>query len=109
MSAEGSMFECACYCDYDYDNPEPFSSDMVRARVEHTCVECKETIPKGAIYRRDKGCWEGKWSQFDTCRRCAAIRDDHCDCWIYGSLWQRLEEAYRIREGAKFVYPDWLR
>lgn len=51
------------------------SSTIVRkARVEHRCCECNETIVRGETYEIIHGCWEGKWQNFKTCTNCSLWR-----------------------------------
>ena len=87
------MFECVCI---DADElPTVFHEKTVKARKPHTCIECGDTIPVGARYRRETGLWDGDWRQYDTCFRCAAIRDDFMSCgWEYGSMWNTLIDAW---------------
>lgn len=45
------------------------SEDRV-ARKEHTCEECRRTIPRGATYRHITGLYDGGWWSAKVCARC---------------------------------------
>ncbi len=89
------MHECCCI---DYvDKPAVINVKMVRARVNHTCCECCDTIVPGDKYERAKGLWNGGWSEYKTCRTCAAIRRDMFTCgFVYGALDEDLMECHGI-------------
>ena len=62
------------YIDSFDDGPAVFDAKMVRARSDHTCTECAETIPPGHIYERVRGLWDGDWITYKTCGRCYDLR-----------------------------------
>ena len=44
------------------------------ARIEHTCCECRVTIPPGDTYQRVTLSTDGRMSEAKTCQRCAWLR-----------------------------------
>lgn len=72
-----------------------WSSETRRSAKEHHCIECGEMIKRGDRYEYATGCWDGRWSTFKTCLSCVEIRDHFaCNGWIYGQLWDDLEEHF---------------
>ena len=53
------MSECGvCIGGYDCDGYPDFSElEWPKARKDHRCVDCCQTIPKGTVYQR----WSGKF------------------------------------------------
>jgi hypothetical protein len=93
--------DCSCYAD-DYEHAEVSIEDIVKARKEHICCECREVIIIGEKYERAKLLYDGSWSVYDTCLPCARIRSDYCPHgWIYGSLVDMLLECL----GFDYRYP----
>ena len=77
----------SCACDWD-GGPDLYHEDEVRARKEHTCCECGGTILPGQIYQRASGLWEGEFSHYKTCERCADLRESLAEvaCPAFGGL-----------------------
>lgn len=96
------MSACSDVCidmDYDYDDNEFYSQDIVRARKPHVCCECGEPIPVGASYQRAAGKSDGRLWSVKTCQLCADIRGAFvCGGWIFGKLRYELEEV---------MFPIW--
>ena len=65
-----------CGCDFD-DQPTLYRSMHRRARQDHRCQECRQTIRPGNTYRHERVLDSGFWDTFKTCERC----DD-----LWGSL-----------------------
>jgi hypothetical protein len=66
-----------------------------RARVEHTCCECHETIMPGMVYEKTTGIWDRRAETYKTCLSCVEIRDHFtCEGWFYGHVWSDLEENF---------------
>lgn len=84
-----------CDCSIDHDNgPKVFDSSVIKARKDHRCIECREVIPPGAYYHRDKGLWEHGWDCYDTCLTCGRIREDYCSHgYTYGELGEAIQEC----------------
>jgi hypothetical protein len=53
---------------------EPYTEIWCKAIKEHTCCECYRKISRDEKYQRAKGCWDGEWAEFKTCRECAELR-----------------------------------
>ena len=68
-----------------------------KARKQHRCCECRETIEVGASYERQTLFWDGTAGTFKTCLSCAEIRD-HFSCQdgsgVLEELWNDLEENF---------------
>jgi hypothetical protein len=70
-------------------------TEIRKAAKEHRCGECSETIKRGARYEHNRALWEGSWSTSRTCLSCVEIRNHfQCGGWIYGQLWDDLEENF---------------
>ena len=88
---------CSCDVDYYAEDSGGFllSSASPRARKEHTCTECGDTISKGDIYHREvlKYDWEGGLFVAKTCGNCLAMRDVFFkEGGPYGEIWDLLRE-----------------
>ena len=79
----------SCEIDNDWGkHPECFSAKDRKARKEHTCCECGETIPKDALYRYESGIWEGEPQDYKTCLDCISVRDTFFCGFVFGSVWE---------------------
>lgn len=56
------------------ESPTVFAERIRRARKEHRCRECRETIPAGAIYTAIFGVWDGERAYFKICSACEELR-----------------------------------
>jgi len=52
------------------DLPTVYDEVRRRARKEHTCCECRQTINKGDPYFEISGLWEDRWCRFRQCEEC---------------------------------------
>lgn len=86
---------CSCVCSVDYDAAQVYNEKTVKARKEHKCCECGETIQRGESYEYVSGLWDGSWDHYRTCEMCVRIRDDLC-CggFIFGELRETIWEAF---------------
>jgi len=77
-----------CCCIYpDGEKATVGRTETRRARKEHVCDECRETIKAGETYEHVTGCWDGEWATFKTCWFCLRIREDFFPCgWNHGCL-----------------------
>lgn len=89
------------------DGPSCSSIVRRRARIEHCCYECRETIPVAAQYEYYSGIWDGHPNAFKTCLSCVEIRE-HFTCkpgdesfdayspggFTFGRLWSDLQENF---------------
>lgn len=69
------MSDFGCYCEVGGgDPPDFFCERIVRARKEHKCCECKDTIAPGQWYEIASGKWDGDFNAYKTCSFCARMR-----------------------------------
>ena len=97
------MTDCGVCIGIDYgdcDGPvELCETRWPKAVKEHVCVECSRAIPKGEIYQRCSGKFDGDFYDEKTCAECADIRDAFT-CEVpppFGQLWAEIRE---------FVFPQ---
>lgn len=72
------------------------SSTIRRARKQHNCYECGDTIQSGTKYEYVSGIWDHEPMSHKTCLSCVEIRN-HFACgngWIYGELWNDLQANF---------------
>jgi hypothetical protein len=62
-------------CDEWLEGPDVWSSKVRKARKEHKCYACRETIPVGARYRYSSGLWDGSWGDCKHCDGCWHVLD----------------------------------
>ncbi len=76
-----------CYCDYD-SSPSMHSEVWHKAKKEHKCCECGQAIKAGQQYQRISGVWDGDFSSYKTCERCADLREalSEVSCPTYRGL-----------------------
>lgn len=88
---------CSCICSFDYDPASVYHEKIRKARKEHICCECRETIKPGEKYEHVSGCWDGSWSTYKTCLVCLNIRKDLCcGSWLFGELRDAIWEAHGV-------------
>lgn len=91
------MSSCSCLCDYD-GAFEVFYETKRKARKDHKCYECRQTIQKGDVYQWTKALLEGEWEVYRFCLPCWQIRVDYCYCAPFGELiehiWELLDVNY---------------
>lgn len=72
-------------------------STTPKARVEHACYACGETIPPGHRYHRITGQWDGALETYKHCARCWTmyralaneIGDEHVELGLdCGETWE---------------------
>src|SRR5690349_6841815 len=84
---------------------EPLDVDnerMIRARKNHTCDACKETIRRGDLYKRHFIAWEGTCEVTLRCARCDVIYQRLCDLHRDRNKNKRLSGEYWDS-----TWPDW--
>lgn len=67
-----------------------------KARKDHKCVECGDTIHKQQSYDYTSMLYDGQWTTWRTCLLCAEI-GDHFACGngrIVGELWSDLKDNF---------------
>jgi hypothetical protein len=77
------------------DGPSCSTTKVRTARKVHRCCECREDITVGTKYEYVSGIWDGRPGAYKTCLSCVEIRDHFaCEGYIYGQLWEDLEENF---------------
>lgn len=92
--------------DIDHDGgPSVHKCEVRTARKQHTCCECGETIEPGRKYEYVRGKWEDRWSEYKTCARCANVRRDFFNSYVYGQCVEDFREwhGFDYRDG---IPPD---
>jgi len=92
------MSDCGvCIGDGDIDGFAEFC-DITRpkARKDHHCEECGRVIPKGAVYVRHVGKFDGDLFCVKTCVVCNEIADAFsCEYGVaHGQLWSEMEAVF---------------
>lgn len=85
--------------DYD-EGPSVFHRDVLKAKLNHRCTECKAIIESGQHYERSSGIWDGRWSTYRKCKFCmdfeSAIQG-HCRGFAHAtSFGEMLDEGKQI-------------
>ena len=57
------------------DMPSWWDERFPKARKEHYCDECAQTIKPGEIYQLVVGVWSGDFARFKTCSSCQYKRE----------------------------------
>ena len=57
-------------CDSHVDGPQFWHEEWRRARKQHTCYACRETIQPKYLYHYSAGSWDGHFQTFKHCARC---------------------------------------
>lgn len=105
------MYDTCVCVDFDGETAEFFSERMVKARKDHVCTECGDTIKKGDTYEYVVGKWEGDFDYYKTCQTCKNIRNDLFQCgWTYGNMWEDTRNAFEeaLPAGEKDDF-EWLK
>ena len=104
----------ACCIDYG-DGPTLYDEKYRKARKEHKCCECGQTINAGDDYQVITGLWDGRWDEFKTCEKCADLRDSLMDvsCPALGDLRadyaEYLENIGAVKydeQNDEYIYPQ---
>jgi len=56
--------------------PSVYTEEWKKAKKVHKCCECGLPIMPGETYQLFKGCYEGKWERYKTCRECNDLRHE---------------------------------
>ena len=80
--------ECACTVgDGVDDKVDLLNGRFIKARKEHTCLECYRIIHKGEEYFREVWVYDGDMSTHKTCEDCYSLRQVFfSNGWYYGQL-----------------------
>lgn len=89
------MDSCCCI-DFDGYN-DVCDSSVVKARKQHKCCECDNSIEVGSIYKRTSVLFDGSWSKYKTCARCANVASEFMKCgYHFGGLTEDFEDCYEF-------------
>lgn len=85
-------------CSCDYELPEFYEQETLRARKPHKCVECGRIIQAGETYEYVRGKWDGDFLQFHTCTHCLAVREAWMrfmgsSCWLFSGLYEEIANS----------------
>lgn len=90
-----------------YDFEGTFLGEETRkARKEHRCEECYRKIQPGEEYRVAKWVNEGRVESMKMCAHCRVASkwlSDNCGGFVYGGIWEDIEEHIDEYRG---VYPE---
>lgn len=85
---------CPLSSDGDW-GPSFYQLTIATAGKRHCCNECGEAINVGTKHEKVVGKWDGRFDMYRTCPSCVEIRNHFaCDGWIFGELWNDLEENF---------------
>ena len=90
----GMLGTGACECSYDNDcAPKVYNKTIRKARKEHWCTECSDTIKKGERYEYVTSFYDGGWSEYKTCLPCVGIAED-LGCRLHQGLVEQFQETF---------------
>jgi hypothetical protein len=92
-SGDMGTFTGSCSCSWEGETAAVFNRKIRKARKEHTCCECGETIDKGSTYEYVTMLYDGSWDTFKTCMPCFNLGDD-IGCRLYGGLGEQFYELF---------------
>lgn len=73
-------------CDYDDEGSDVWNEKRRKARREHRCYACQETIRVGDIYQHTTSLYEGSWDTWRHCLRCVAMLDALAARDLHGTM-----------------------
>lgn len=76
-------------------SPEFYSVTNPKARKEYKCCECRRVIPKGTVYERSSGKFDGALYSDKTCLDCVDVRTVFSCGEVPpapGCLWQEMRD-----------------
>ena len=82
-------------CDPDADRCDVWRETWRNARKSHTCFGCKEPIEPSHRYCETANLYDGRWTDWKHCRRCATL---------FGAIADKTREV--TREHVVFIEPD---
>lgn len=97
-------------CDGIDVEPAVVCSVARKARRAHLCRECRKVISPGETYLRLSSLYDGHWSDWPACQKCARVEDAHAQAeramggsssYYAGELLETVREC--IREEPHYV------
>jgi hypothetical protein len=99
----------------DFEPPEFYSVITRKARKQHHCFECSNTINPKEKYTHVSGKWEGTIQSFSTCHKCTKLWNHigkHDNCLVHGQLydtiWNMIESDIKPGQCLIETGIDWL-
>jgi len=86
-----------CMIDQCDEFPSVYSSKKRRAKMTHTCDECRREIAVGETYERFDGKTDADWWSCKTCAHCIAARGwltEVCGGFVFHGVRQDLEDHW---------------
>ncbi len=89
-------------CDGIDEPPEATAEIQRKARKAHRCRECRNVIPKGALYMRCSSLNDHSWSDWPACMKCHRVEKAHAaaehsmngnSSYYVGSLLETVKEC----------------
>ena len=92
------MKRCLSDDSWKSNQPEMFVQREIKARKEHRCCECGDTIKRRDIYENSTGKWDGSFLIYKTCLICREIREGlYCGGYTFEHTIEYVVES--IKEG----------
>jgi len=83
---------CTCQIEvFDFGAPSFYSKRRHKAKKEHVCGECNQTIAIGEHYEYVVGKEAGRFYVAKTCNQCVEIRDCFCCSYFIGELFDLIQ------------------
>jgi hypothetical protein len=94
------LIDKSCKIDCDFDEPcKIISVQKTRARKEHKCMECNNTISAGTLYEKYVGVSENKIFKHKTCLSCLSIREVFFQNYWFGGVFEELNNEISQSSG----------
>lgn len=90
------------------ESPVVYSTSTPKAKLKHTCCECRGEIQPGEKYHLFAGLWDD-WGSFKTCVDCETLRNDVTatikDSEEYPPFGHLYEDVFESRHSAQ----EWVK
>ena len=81
-------------CDEQYT---VYRQQVLKAKKQHKCTECKRVIERGETYRRTAGLYDGEWTIGKVCAHCKTATDwlkANCGGYLDHSVLEDMEQHF---------------